>query len=159
MRPRSSGTACPSVYSRQFVDVGVAVAVGVSRHVVAQYGVAAVGDNVFRQAFLVVYDWFLAVHAFGGRLFASALARRAAVACGKRERTLRQVLEYSPQSTIRDSARRLSVPRREADGNEDRVPPRGRTSAGLFWTVMTPSPRLFPAAAAWESCFLSIFAA
>ena len=44
-----------------------------------------------------------------GRTDVPVLARCPAAPCGVRQRTLRQVLEYSPQSTILHSARRLSV--------------------------------------------------
>ena len=39
---------------------------------------------------------------------ASGLARNSAAPCGVRQRTLRRVLEYLPQSTIPDSAKRPS---------------------------------------------------
>ena len=44
-------------------------------------------------------------------------ARWPDASCGVRQRTLRQVLEYSPQSTIRNSARRLPVLRGKAAGD------------------------------------------
>ena len=45
----------------------------------------------------------------GGRIVVPCRAESAGVLCGKYSNTLRQVLEYSPQSTIRDSAERCPV--------------------------------------------------
>ena len=48
-------------------------------------------------------------HEQHGRAPPRRRAERAGVLCGEDSSTLRQVLEYSPQSTIRDSARRPSA--------------------------------------------------
>ena len=60
------------------------------------------------------------------------LARCPAASCGSRQRTLRQVLEYSPQSTIRNSARRLFVFLVGTTGNAVGVPLFEALSANLF---------------------------
>ena len=49
------------------------------------------------------------------------LAEPVSVLCGVSDCTLRQVLEYSPQSTIRNSARHSSAFRGATAGNEDAI--------------------------------------
>ena len=60
---------------------------------------------------------------------ASSLARCLAVPCGVRQRTLRRVLEYLPQSTIRRSARPFPVSR----PLPLRFPDGGAVSSGRVW--------------------------
>ena len=65
------------------------------------------------------------------------LARCPAASCGSRQRTLRQVLEYSPQSTIRNSARRLCVFLVGTTGNAVGVPlPRAFSTTCFGLTIV-----------------------
>ena len=72
-----------------------------------------------------------------GHCLGHGLARCSAVSCGSRQRTLRQVLEYSPQSTIRNSARRLFVFLVGTTGNAVGVPlPRAFSTTCLGLTII-----------------------
>ena len=72
-----------------------------------------------------------------GHCLGHGLARCSAASCGSRQRTLRQVLEYSPQSTIRNSARRLCVFLVGTTGNAVGVPlPRAFFTTCLGLTIV-----------------------